>query len=77
MDLLLLTQYFDVLNDVKGRSIRGGNGNAACVSPEAERPSASLFIYHMPETVTHLTETARKCFGSTTNAAEEENLLEL
>lgn len=74
MDLLLLTQYFDVLNDVK--VIRGINGDAAGVDPEAERPSASLFISHMPETVTQLTETARICFGSTTDTAKEENLLE-
>lgn len=75
MDLLLLTQYFDVMTDLKGG---GGNDNGADDSAENRSPSASLFINHMPGTVSQLTATARKCFGSViSETVEEENMLQL
>mmetsp|Transcript_25405 Transcript_25405/g.46732 ORF Transcript_25405/g.46732 Transcript_25405/m.46732 type:complete len:436 (+) Transcript_25405:114-1421(+) len=74
LDLLVLTQYFDVLTDLKGD--RGGNDDdVAGDSPEHQ---SSLFVTHMPETVFNLTAAARKCFGSaTTDTVKVENLLEL
>jgi len=73
MDLLLLSQYFDVLTDL--------NGSRSCRNdPEEgqEDHTSSLFLTHMPETVSKLTETARQCFSSeTSEAVKSENLLNL
>mmetsp|Transcript_23439 Transcript_23439/g.50783 ORF Transcript_23439/g.50783 Transcript_23439/m.50783 type:complete len:174 (-) Transcript_23439:1004-1525(-) len=71
MDLLLLSQYFDVLTDLNG--VRGG-----ATDEGQEIHKSSLFLHHMPETVSRLTATARECFGSVTcDAVKCENLLEL
>merc|ERR1719491_1381085 len=51
MDLLLLTQYLDVITDLNGAKGREGAGQ-----------SSSMFLYHQPETVSQLTATARVCF---------------
>lgn len=77
MDLLLLTQYFDVMAELNG--VRGGkNGATAAEGPGDESPTSSLFLMHMPETVSQLSATARKCFASATkDAVKEENLLGL
>eukprot|EP00581_Thalassiosira_minuscula_P014751 CAMPEP_0183721260 /NCGR_PEP_ID=MMETSP0737-20130205/13587_1 /TAXON_ID=385413 /ORGANISM="Thalassiosira miniscula, Strain CCMP1093" /LENGTH=438 /DNA_ID=CAMNT_0025951237 /DNA_START=146 /DNA_END=1462 /DNA_ORIENTATION=- len=75
MDLLLLTQYFDLLTELNGDTV--GKGNVVEESPGDERPSSSMFIYHMPDTVGQLTEAARKCFGSDMETVKVENLLEL
>mmetsp|Transcript_8378 Transcript_8378/g.18111 ORF Transcript_8378/g.18111 Transcript_8378/m.18111 type:complete len:447 (-) Transcript_8378:36-1376(-) len=83
MDLLLLTQYFDVLNDLKG--VRGvcrvgdDDSDVEGVGPDDRGPSASLFMDHLPGTVTQLTETARRCFGDATSddTVKVGNLLEL
>lgn len=73
MDLLLLTQYMDVITDLN--RARGGNHDE---SGENQRPTSSMFMMHMPETVSQLTATATKCFRSvTTDAVEVENLLGL
>mmetsp|Transcript_26263 Transcript_26263/g.47708 ORF Transcript_26263/g.47708 Transcript_26263/m.47708 type:complete len:283 (+) Transcript_26263:3-851(+) len=76
MELLLLTQYFHVLNDVKG--VRTRNNGVADDGAENQSPSSSLFVCHMPETVTQLTATTRECFGTAvSDTATVENLLEL
>eukprot|EP00578_Thalassiosira_sp_NH16_P016258 CAMPEP_0181126976 /NCGR_PEP_ID=MMETSP1071-20121207/27936_1 /TAXON_ID=35127 /ORGANISM="Thalassiosira sp., Strain NH16" /LENGTH=311 /DNA_ID=CAMNT_0023212653 /DNA_START=603 /DNA_END=1538 /DNA_ORIENTATION=- len=79
MDLLLLTQYFDVLSDLSGhRGVKKGFPTATGPGQEDEHesgPSTSLFVTHMPETVAQLSATARKCFGSDT--VQTENLLDL
>ena len=80
MDLLLLTQYFDVLADLSGhqgvkKGIASTNNDTAGQNNEDSSPNTSLFLTHMPETVTQLTDTARKCFGSDTITTE--NLLDL
>lgn len=80
MDLLLLTQYYDVLTELSGARLgcdfdrdadadddecREGNGGFA----------TSLFLTHMPDTVSRLTEAATECF--TCDAVRVENLLDL
>lgn len=79
MDLLLLTQYLDVLSDLSGhRGVKKSFATTTGPGQEDENesgPSASLFMTHMPETVAQLSETARKCFGSDT--VQTENLLNL
>lgn len=73
MYLLVLTQYMDVMMDVNG--LRGGTDDT---QDGQEMPSSSLFLTHMPETVTQLTETAQRCFTSaTSDTVKVENLLEL
>ena len=73
MDLLLLTQYYDVLTELGGarfgcdanRDAREGHGGSA----------TSLFLAHMPDTVSRLTETVTECFAR--DAVRVENLLDL
>ncbi len=78
MDLLLLTQYYDVLTDLRGprwgREVDGGE----CRESHGGT-STSLFLMHTPDVVSRLTETARECFGSNTggDAEKVENLLDL
>lgn len=78
MDLLLLTQYLDVLSDLSGhRGVKKSFATTTGPGQEDENesgPSASLFMTHMPETVAQLSETARKCFGSDT--VQTENLFQ-
>lgn len=67
MDLLLLTQYMDVITDLGGARRR-----------KDDEPSTSLFVNHMPETVTQLSAQARKCFGTArVDTIKVENLLDL
>lgn len=79
MDLLLLTQYMDVLTDLNhGNKGNNDNGNTAATSGQSH--SSSMFLMHMPETVTQLTKTARECFGSVTSdssSVKVENLLQI
>lgn len=79
MDLLLLTQYFDCLTE-----LNSDRGVKKYREPDDEgqendsTPTSSLFLMHMPETVSHLTATARECFGSATcDAVKVENLLDI
>jgi len=67
MDLLLLTQYMDVITDLGGARKR-----------KSEESSTSLFVNHMPETVSQLSAQARKCFGTArVDTIKVENLLDL
>ena len=85
MDLLLLTQYYDVLTDLgrprwEGRE--GGDDGGECreESHGGTTTSTSLFLMHTPDVVSRLTDTARECFGSTNtvgDAVRVENLLDL
>ena len=85
MDLLLLTQYYDVLTDLgrprwEGRE--GGDDGGECreESHGGTTTSTSLFLMHTPDVVSRLSETARECFGSTNtvgDAVRVENLLDL
>jgi len=80
MDLLLLTQYYDVLTDL-GRP-RWGREGGECreESHGGSTASTSLFLMHTPDVVSRLTDTARECFGSTNtvgDAVRVENLLDL
>lgn len=72
MDMLLLTQYLDVITDLNGKCCAAGGDEGD------QHPDSSLFMMHMPETVSQLTARARECFGSSTSdAVTVENLLEL
>jgi hypothetical protein len=81
MDLLLLTQYYDVLTDLKGaaRWGEGREGDGGESRGEGRGgTSTSLFLMHTPDVVSRLTETVRECFGSNTGGAVRvENLLDL
>jgi hypothetical protein len=68
MDLLLLTQYYSVLEDLRAT-------DDECVE-DTTASSTSLLLTHMPDTVSNLTETVRECFGSTTTNTTA-NLIEL
>jgi len=69
MDLLLLTQYMDVLTDLNGRSKD---------DIENDESGSSLFLTHCPETVSQLTATARECFGTATcDTVDEEKLIDM
>ena len=69
MDLLLLTQYMDVLTDLNGRSKD---------DIEDDESGSSLFLTHCPETVSQLTATARECFGTATcDTVDEEKLIDM
>jgi len=70
MDLLLLTQYMDVITDLGGKR--------RMKSRDDEEPSTSLFVNHMPETVSQLSAQASKCFGTArVDTIKVENLLDL
>ena len=76
MDLLLLTQYFDLLTNLNGfgrkdhNSVRGND--------DSSDVSASLIVAHMPEAVFRLQEQVRECFEYTAPiAVPVENLLDL
>ena len=80
MDLLLLTQYMDVLTDLNGRRRRydKNDDDTDTVGEEEEGGSSSLFLTHMPETVSQLSESVRECFGSATcDTVRVDNLLDL
>merc|ERR1712032_550362 len=69
-DLLLLTQYFDVLTDLKANRDKTDAENDI----EQQSPSSALILAHMPETVSQLAVAARECFGSD-GEKKVENLL--
>ena len=73
MDLLLLTQYYSVLEDLRGCEDKNNATGDECVGDTTS--STSLLLNHMPDTVSNLTETVRECFGSTTTKTA--NLIEL
>jgi hypothetical protein len=73
MDLLLLTQYYSVLEDLRGCKDKKNATGDECVGDTTS--STSLLLNHMPDTVSNLTETVRECFGSTTTKTA--NLIEL
>lgn len=82
MDLLLLTQYYDVLTDLgRPRWGREGDDGGECrEESHGGTTSTSLFLMHTPDVVSRLSETARECFGSTNtvgDAVRVENLLDL
>jgi hypothetical protein len=72
MDLLLLTQYYSVLEDLRGCEDKNNATGDECAG---DTSSTSLLLNHMPDTVSNLTETVRECFGSTTTKTA--NLIEL
>ena len=73
MDLLLLTQYMDVLTDLNGRRRKYDKND-----DETDTGSSSLFLTHMPETVSQLSASVRECFGSATcDTVKVDNLLDL
>jgi regulator of protease activity HflC (stomatin/prohibitin superfamily) len=74
MDLLLLTQYYSVLEDLRGCKGKKNATGDECVE-DTTTSSTTLLLTHMPDTVSNLTETVRECFGSTT--ANTANLIEL
>ena len=63
MDLLLLTQYFDVLTSLNetGR--------------EREENTSTLLLSHTPDTVRQLQNVAKECFGSSVEDVKVANLL--
>ena len=72
MDLLLLTQHFDVLTDLNGARGSKSDGD------DEEATSSSMFLTHHVDTVTQLAEVARECFGDANcSRVEVENLLDL
>lgn len=78
-DLLLLTQYFDVLTDLQDfKPLRSSsNPNIDDTREQQSTSPTSLFLSHMPETVSRLSEAARKCFESDTENVQVENLLDI
>ena len=70
MDLLLLTQYMDVLTELNGRRRRGTEG------VEEEEEGSALFLTHMPDTVSQLSATVRECFTDC-DTVKVDNLLDL
>jgi hypothetical protein len=89
MDLLLLTQYCDMMAELREdvAATRWGGRHRECdVDDECKgnhggTASTSLLLVHMPEAVSELTDTARECFGSATvtgdNCVKAINLIEL
>jgi hypothetical protein len=75
-DLLLLTQYYSVLEDLRGCSKDKKNATDDECVEDTTASSTSLLLTHMPDTVSNLTETVRECFGSTTTNTTA-NLIEL
>ena len=76
MDLLLMTSYMDLITELN--SPRGTRSVTDESRDDSHSPSTSLFLQHMPETVSQLTAKAKECFESaTSDAVKVENLLEL
>ena len=81
MDLLLMTQYFDVLTRVNGHANKvqdDANGNDDGIDgSDTSHISSSLMMAHMPETVLQLQKRMRDCFDySTTDPVKVENILD-
>lgn len=77
MDLLLLTQYLDVLTVVGGSSKRVVDDFTADQNKEDNSPSTSLLLSHVPQTVFQIQESISKQFVSSSNMVQVENLLEM
>jgi hypothetical protein len=77
MDLLLLTQYLDVLTVVGGSSKRVVDDFTADQNSEDNSPSTSLLLSHVPQTVFQIQESISKQFVSSSNMVQVENLLEM
>lgn len=77
MDLLLLTQYLDVLTVVGGRRKRAVDDSSTDQNSEDHPPSTSLFLSHMPQTVFQIQESISKQFVEASNPVQVENLLEM
>jgi regulator of protease activity HflC (stomatin/prohibitin superfamily) len=76
MDLLLLIQYYELLTKLNGARLACGEDAVDDECREGHGGYAtSLFLMHMPDAVSRLTETARECF--TRDAVRVENLLDL
>ena len=81
MDLLVLTQYFDVLTSLNGTgsmSWQEKQDAETAVERKGEMANSSLILNYMPATVQQLQRTARECFGGVTeDTIEVENLLDI
>ena len=78
MDLLLLTQYLDVLTAVGGSSKRVVDKSSSDGGNDGDSPStSSLLLSHMPDTVFQIQDALSKQFVAATNPVKVENLLEM
>ena len=78
MDLLLLTQYLDVLTAVGGSSKRVEDKSPSDGGNDGDSPStSSLLLSHMPDTVFQIQDALSKQFVAATNPVKVENLLEM
>jgi hypothetical protein len=78
MDLLLLTQYLDVLTAVGGSSKRVVDKPPSDGGSDGDSPStSSLLLSHMPDTVFQIQDALSKQFVAATNPVKVENLLEM
>ncbi len=77
MDLLLLTQYQDVLAAVGGSSKRMVEESSSDQDNEDDSPTTSLMLSHMPETVFQIQDAISKQFVAASNPVKVENLLEM
>lgn len=72
MDLLILTQYMDVITSLNGSTKEGYNEGNNC----AHDANSSLILTHMPDTVCQLQGHVRECFASPIEDVKVENLLD-
>jgi len=77
MDLLLMTQYLDVLAAVGGSSKRMVEESSSDQDNEDDSPTTSLMLSHMPETVFQIQDAISKQFVAASNPVKVENLLEM
>lgn len=77
MDLLLLTQYLDVLAAVGGSSKRVVGESPSDQANEDDSPTTSLMLSHMPETVFQMQDAISKQFVAASDPVKVENLLEM
>ena len=72
MDLLILTQYMDVITSLNGSIRKQSHGE----NNDDQGAKSSLIITHMPETVCQLQSHVRECFASPIEDVKVENLLD-
>eukprot|EP00573_Skeletonema_grethae_P002293 CAMPEP_0201687166 /NCGR_PEP_ID=MMETSP0578-20130828/1338_1 /ASSEMBLY_ACC=CAM_ASM_000663 /TAXON_ID=267565 /ORGANISM="Skeletonema grethea, Strain CCMP 1804" /LENGTH=286 /DNA_ID=CAMNT_0048171295 /DNA_START=532 /DNA_END=1392 /DNA_ORIENTATION=- len=77
MDMLLLTQYMDVLAAVGGSSKRVLGESSRDQDHEDDSPTTSLMLSHMPETVFQIQDAISKQFVAASDPVKVENLLEM
>jgi len=78
MDLLLLTQYLDVMAAVGGSSKRAVNESSSDHQNNGDDSSStSLLLSHMPETVFQMRDAISTQFVAASNPVKVENLLEM